>query len=121
MDKDIASVSKIIDAVKALTLKGKADFGEDWFWWELGEVELCFDLDIQETKIEYYRRGKNKAIALGHMHCDNSDLLKLIQDINNNNKIVKILITPLFSSFSVVDKTIKKKRSWFLVRRYYSI
>lgn len=113
-------VSEIMDYIKFADLKGSIEVGDGYFWWKLGDVELYFCLDSMETTVEYFRR-KNKMIYLGHTHCDNADALKLIQGINSGKKMLKITVTPLFSTFSVVDATTKKKKSRFLVQRYYSI
>ena len=113
-------VLAIMEYVKSTNLKGDVDISEDDFWWNLGDIELYFSFDITETKIEYHL-CKNKMIYLGHTHYNNSDVLKLIQEINDENKMLKITVTPLFSTLSVVDRTAKQKKSWFLVRRYYSI
>ena len=82
-------------------------------------IQFNFTL-LDETSIEYYRCKKNKAIYLGHTHYDTSEVLNLIQDINDKNKILKITVTPLFQTFSVIDRA-KKKKSGFFIRRYYSM
>ncbi|MDE6442342.1 MAG: hypothetical protein K2L12_06300 [Clostridia bacterium] len=103
-----------------MTLKGKVDIGKDLLWWELGNIKLNFSVDIDETLVTYYH-CKRKSKYIGHMHLDNCDLINLINDINSENKMVKITVSFLGSTFDVIDKNIKKKKSWFLVRRYYSV
>ncbi len=117
-NKDV--ISSIIEFVKSTKLKGNVEIDEKSFWWNLENIKLCFYLDIDETSIEYYRCKKNKAIYLGHTHYDTSEVLNLIQDINDKNKILKITVTPLFQTFSVIDRA-KKKKSGFFIRRYYSM
>lgn len=113
-------VLAIMEYVKSTNLKGTVEIGENYFWWNLGDVELYFGLDLTETKVEYYRR-KNKLLYLGHAHFENSDVLTFIRDVNDENKMLQITVTPLFFTLSVIDTTAKQKKSWFLVRRYYSI
>lgn len=112
-------VSSIINYVKSAKLKGSVDVGEEWFWWNLGDVELYFCIDKYDTTVSYFRNG-HKTILIGHFHVDNSEVVKLVQDINCESKMVQITASVLFSSFSIINKTDKKKKSWFLCRRYYS-
>lgn len=72
--------------------------------------------------IEYYIRknNKNKFKYIGHLHVDNEDVINMINEINREDKMVKITATFLGSAFQIVDKDTKRKKSWFLIRRYYS-
>ena len=113
--------TSIIDFVKATTLKGQVDVGDNFFRWELGDVELHFCIDLEETIVEYYSHFGEKIKCVGHTHVDNCDLINLIQDINNESNMIKITASLLGSSFAVVDKNSKKEKSTLFVRRLYSI
>ncbi|MGN1207746.1 MAG: hypothetical protein ACI4SP_05550 [Eubacteriales bacterium] len=112
-------ILSIMNYIKTVNLKGKVDIEEHFFWWNLGNIELYFCIDTNETTVSYYRNG-HKLHYLGHFHIDNSDVVNLIQDINSESKIIQITYSFLGSGFSVIDKTAEKKKSWFLCRRYYS-
>lgn len=110
-------ISSIMNYVKSAKLKGSVDVGEEWFCWNLGDVELHFCMDEYETTVSYYRSGHK---TISHFHTDNSEVVKLIQEINCESKMVQITASVLYSSFSIINKTDKKEKSWFLCRRYYS-
>ena len=109
----------IMEYVKSAKLKGKVDIGKDWFWWDLGGIHLYFGVDFRETIVEYHRR-KSRINSIGHFHMDHSDVINLIKEINSEDKTVQITASPLWSSFDIIDSTAPKKKSWFLIRRYYS-
>lgn len=112
-------ILSIIEYVKSAKLKGNIKIEENAFIWELGDVCLHFYIDYCETTIEYFGR-KNKICSVGHFHEDNSSVVELINDINCESNMVEISVSFLGSSFNLLDKTTKKKKSWFFVRRYYS-
>ena len=115
-------VLTIIEYVKSANLKGSVEINRESFWWNLGDVTLVFYLGDGETIVEYYH-SKHIRFNLGHLHVNTSDLMKFIQDINCENKMVKIsvFIPLLISKLTIVNKTVGKKRSGLFVRRYYSI
>lgn len=113
------NILSIMNYIKTVKVKGNVDIGEACFWWKLGDVELHFCIDPDETTVSYYRKGHTKT-SLGHFHKDNSDVVNLIQDINSESKMIQITVSFLCSNFSIINKTAPKKKSWFLCRRYYS-
>lgn len=112
-------VLTIMEYVKTADLKGNVEIGKDEFLWDLGGIFLRFSIDIRETTV-FYSRRKSQLSGIGHFHEDNCDVISLINEINNADKIVRISVHPLGSSFCLVDKTHKKKKSWVIVRYYYS-
>ena len=80
---------------------------------------LRFLVDNRETTVLYSRR-KSKLFEIGHFHEDNCNVISLIQDINSEDKRVHIAALLGCSNFGIEHKTEKKKKSWVLVRHYYS-
>lgn len=110
----------IMEYLKSANLKGTAEIiGDDDFLWDLGGIYLRFLIDIRETTVLYSRR-KSQFFEIGHFHEDNSCVTSLIQDINSEDKIVHVAVLFGVSNFSIEPKTEKKKKSWLLVRHYYS-
>ncbi|MCH5155414.1 MAG: hypothetical protein J1F69_02305 [Clostridiales bacterium] len=110
----------IIDYVKSIKLKGNVSFENYGFMWDLEGVSLAFISNSGEMMVNYYKKGKKKLVEIGHLHVDNEDVINMINEINSEDKMVKITAAFLCSTFEVVDKTAKRKKSCFLVRRYYS-
>ena len=112
-------VLSIIEYVKSTKLKGKVEIiNDDQFFWDLGGIYLRFLIGDHETTVVYSKR-KNQIFEIGHFHEENSDVINLIQDINCDNKRIHI-VAFLGSIFRIEDKTMRKKKSWLLVRHYYS-
>ncbi|MDE6585859.1 MAG: hypothetical protein K2K80_04175 [Clostridia bacterium] len=118
-NKNLVDDAAIIDYVKSTNLKGKISFENYGFIWDLGSLSLIFICNSGEMQIEYCKR-KNKLISIGHLHVDNEDVIDMINEINREDKMVKITTTFLGSTFEIVDKDSKRKKSWFLFRSYYS-
>ena len=114
-------INAIMEYISSTNLKGRVEIGDnDSFWWHLGGVSLSFHIGSGETTIEYGRYNW-KHFPIGHLHVDNSDLIQMIKEIDSESKMVEISSAlPLGSSFAIIDKTRKKKKSWLLIRRYYS-
>ena len=110
----------IMEYVKTADLKGSVEINKDEFLWDIGGIFLRFAIDIRETTV-FYARRKSQLFGIGHFHEDNCDVISLINEINNEDKIVQITVYPLGSSFSIVNKNDKKKKSWGIVRHYYSL
>lgn len=112
-------IKPIIQYVKSTKLKGNVEIiADDQFIWDLGNLYLRFLLDNNETTVLYSKK-KNQIFEIGHFHENNRDTINLIQAINEEDK--RIHIVSFFGSiFYVEDKIKKKKRSWLLVRHYYS-
>ena len=111
--------ASIIDYVKSINFKGKISFEAYGFRWDLGTLSLAFISNSGETTIEY----KHKLISLGHIHVDNEEVIDLINQINREDKMIQITAScfgAFGSSFKIVDKTAKKKKSCLFIRRYYS-
>lgn len=109
----------IIEYVKSAKLKGNLEIiNDNEFIWDLGGLYLRFLLDNGETTVLYSKR-KSQFFDIGHFHEDNCDVINLIQDINSEDKRIHI-VSFLGSAFHIEDKTKKKKKSWLLVRHYYS-
>lgn len=118
-DEQNEFILSIMNYVKTAKLKGSVKIEENQFSWYLGDIRLIFYMDLRETTVEYYRlKGK---MPIGHFHEDNSEVIKLIEDINCDGKMILITDTWLGSAIRLVDKSEKKKKSRFFVRRYYSI
>ncbi len=103
---------EIIDYVKSIKLKGNVIFENYGFKWELENLSLSFIANSGETVINYYK-GKKALIEIGHIHVNNEDVINLINEINHEDKMVKITATFLGSTFEVVDKNTKKKKVGF--------
>ena len=111
---------EIMEYVKSANLKGKVEIiDDDVVLWDLDGVCLKFLIDDGTTTILYSRR-KNMLFAIGHCHEDNCDVINLIQDINSEDNMVHITVFLGSSLFAVEHKTKQKKKSWLLVRHYYS-
>ena len=80
---------------------------------------MRFLIDNSETTVLYSHR-KRHLFEIGHFHEDNCDVISLIQNINSEDKRVHIAVLLVSSNFSIEHKTEKKKKSWVLVRHYYS-
>ena len=120
MDREVVVDDKsIIEYVKSAKLKGTISFKDYGFVWNLESLDLEFIFNNGEMVIAYYT-GKNYSKSIGHEHVDNEDVIELIKEINREDKMVKITYFLGASMFDIVDKTEKRKKSWFLVRRYYS-
>ena len=115
---DNDEVLAIMEYVKKSSLKGKVEIQDDGFIWDLGGVYLRFAIDARETTVFYAHR--KKFLWDGHFHEDNCDVISLINEINKEDKIVKITYHPLGDSFCIINKTDRKKKSWLIVRHYYS-
>ena len=114
------SISAIMEYVNTANLKGSVEIKGNSIWWHLGDVILEFSIDSLETTVLYYCR-KKKPHYIGHFHEDHSDTIPLIQDINREDKAVMITATLSGeSSFKLIDKATKRKKSRFFIRRYYS-
>ena len=111
-------VLAIMGYVKSTDLKGNVEIGETDFWWDLGGLFLHFMIDEIETTV-FYSRRKSQFFDIGHFHEDNCNVIKLIQDINSEDKRVHVAVLLGGSSIGIENKTDKKKRSW-LIRHYYS-
>ena len=118
-NQSFADDKEIIDHVKSMHLKGEVSFENYGFRWELGGLSLAFIFNSGETVINYYK-GKGRLVEIGHTHVDNEEVINMINEINRDDKMVKITATCLGSTFRIVDRTEKRKKSWLLVRRYYS-
>ena len=113
-------VLAIMEFIKSANLKGNVEItGDDEFLWDLGGIFLRFLVDNRETTVLYSRR-KSKLFEIGHFHEDNCNVISLIQDINSEDKRVHIAALLGCSDFGMEHKTEKKKKSWVLVRHYYS-
>ncbi len=112
-------VLSIIEYVKSAKLKGNVEIiSDEQFVWDLGGLYLSFLIDNRETTV-VYSKSKSQFLEIGHFHEDNSNVINLIQDINRADKRIHIAAF-LGSGFCIEDKTMKKKKSWLLVRHYYS-
>ena len=109
----------IMAYVKSASLKGSVEIDEHSFLWDLGGVYLQFYIDAYETTV-FYSYRKSRFFNRGHFHEDNCDIISLIDEINDKDKIVRITFHALGSSFCVVDKACTKKKSRLFIRRYYS-
>lgn len=110
----------IIDHVKSSNLKGQIVFENHGFKWYWGDLWLEFIFNSGEMTISYFK-SKSKFISIGHMHVDNEDIIDLINEINREDKVIKVTSNFLWgSSFEIIDKTAERKKSCFLIRRYYS-
>ena len=113
-------VLAIMEFIKSANLKGNIEITDDnEFLWDLGGVFLRFLVDNRETTV-LYSRGKSHFFAIGHFHEANCDVISLIQDINSEDKRIHIAVLLGGSNFSIEHKTEKQKKSWVLVRHYYS-
>ena len=113
-------VLAVMEFVKSAQLKGTVEIiSDNEFSWDLGGVFLRFLVDNRETTVLYSRR-KSKLFEIGHFHEDNCNVISLIQDINSEDKRVHIAALLGCSDFGIEHKTEKKKKSWVLVRHYYS-
>ena len=113
-------VLAIMEFIKSANLKGNIEITDDnEFLWDLGGVFLRFLVDNRETTV-FYSRGKSHFFEIGHFHEVNCDVISLIQDINSEDKRIHIAVLLGGSNFSIVHKTEKQKKSWVLVRHYYS-
>ena len=113
-------VLAIMEFIKSANLKGNIEIIDDnEFLWDLGGVFLRFLVDNRETTV-LYSRGKSHFFEIGHFHEVNCDVISLIQDINREDKRIHIAVLLGGSNFSIEHKTEKKKKSWVLVRHYYS-
>ncbi len=112
-------VLAIMEYIKSANLKGSVEIGNNEFLWDLGGVFLRFAIDVRETTVFYLHR-KSQLLNIGHFHEDNFNVISLINEINSEDKRVQITVHPLGDSFSIINKTDKKKRSWLIVRYYYS-
>lgn len=117
MDNGSDEILSIINHIKAANLKGKTDFGADFFSWDLGNVHLCFLFDSWETTVMYY--GPNRLFS-GHFHRDNEDVIDLIDKINSKDTIIAVTFSLLGSKFEIKSRTDRRKRSNLFVLRYYS-
>ncbi len=114
-----AEFLSIMEYVKSAKLKGNVEIiNDDQFVWDLGGLYLRFLPDTAETTVVYSKR-KKQGFEIGHFHEDNCDVVNLMQDINRDDKRIHI-VSFLGSAFYIEDKTKKKKKSWLLVRHYYS-
>ncbi|MDE7395765.1 MAG: hypothetical protein K2M95_06580 [Clostridiales bacterium] len=109
----------IMEYVKTADLKGNVEIGKDEFLWDLGGIFLRFAIELRETTV-FYSRRKSQLFGIGHFHLEHADVINTIQEINREDRIVRITVDPLGSSFCIVNKTDKKKKSWLIVRHYYS-
>ena len=110
----------VMEFVKATKLKGTVEItGDDEFLWDLDGIFLRFLIDDRETTVLYSHR-KSHLFEIGHFHEDNCNVISLIQDINNEDKRVHIAVILGGSNFDIEYKAEKKKKSWLLVRHYYS-
>ena len=113
-------VLAIMEFIKSANLKGNIEITDDnEFLWDLSGVFLCFLVDNRETTV-LYSRGKSHFFEIGHFHEVNCDVISLIQDINSEDKRIHIAVLLGGSNFSIEHKTEKQKKSWVLVRHYYS-
>ena len=113
-------VLAIMEFIKSANLKGNIEITDDnEFLWDLSGVFLRFLVDNRETTV-LYSRGKSHFFAIGHFHEANCDVISLIQDINSEDKRIHIAVLLGGSNFSIEHKTEKQKKSWVLVRHYYS-
>jgi len=113
-------VLAIMEFIKSANLKGNIEITDDnEFLWDLGGVFLRFLVDNRETTV-LYSRGKSHFFEIGHFHEVNCDVISLIQDINSEDKRIHIAVLLGGSKFSIEHKTEKQKKSWVLVRHYYS-
>ena len=113
-------VLAIMEFIKSANLKGNIEItGDNEFLWDLGGIFLRFLIDNSETTVLYSHR-KSHFFEIGHFHEDSCDVISLIQDINNEDKRVHIAVLLGGINFSIEHKTEKKKKSWVLVRHYYS-
>ena len=113
-------VLAIMEFIKSANLKGNIEITDDnEFLWDLGGVFLRFHVDNRETTV-LYSRGKSHFFEIGHFHEVNCDVISLIQDINSEDKRIHIAVLLGGSNFSIEHKTEKQKKSWVLVRHYYS-
>ena len=111
----------IINYIKKTNLKGQIEIIDDGkFIWDLGEICLIFLVDDEGTTVSYSHR-KSIFCEIGHSHENNDNLLSLIEDINNEKRRVHIATSLVGSRFNVEDKVKKKKKSWLLVKHYYSL
>jgi len=119
MDNNKIEVSDILKYAKSAVHKGTVQILDDdaGFLWDLGELKLEFLIDFDETAVCYFI--KNTRRDVDHFHVDNVNVIDLIRQIDDDNK--RIMITKTFWGlcFDVVDKTLPKKKSRFLRRRYY--
>ena len=113
-------VLAIMEFIKSANLKGNIEITDDnEFLWDLGGVFLRFLVDNRETTV-LYSRSKSHFFGIGHFHEVNCDVIRLIQDINSEDKRIHIAVLLGGSNFSIEHKTKKQKKSWVLVRHYYS-
>ena len=113
-------VFEIMEYVKSANLKGNVEIiGEGEFLWNLGGIFLRFYIDNREATV-FYSRRKSRFSEIGHFHENTCNVIDLIKDINSEDKRVHIAIGLGGSNFDIEQKTDKKKRSWLIVRHYYS-
>lgn len=119
MDKNKIEVSDIINYAKSAVHKGTVQIldDDDGFLWDLGDLKLEFRMDNNETTVNYFIKSARRGVE--HFHVDNTDVIDLIRQIDDDNK--RIMITKAFwgMKFDIVDKALPKKKSRFLRRRYY--
>lgn len=84
-----------------------------------GKISLEFIFNSGEIIINYFKR-QNRLKPIGHMHINNEEIIDMINEINREDKVVRITATFFGSSFQIIEKATKRKKSWFLIRRYYS-
>ena len=117
---DKEEVLAVMEFVKSAKLKGTVEIiSDNEFSWDLGGIFLRFLVDNRETTV-LYSRGKSHFFEIGHFHEVNCDVISLIQEINSEDKRIHIAVLLGGSNFSIEHKTEKQKKSWVLVRHYYS-
>ena len=110
----------VMEFVKTIKFKGTVEIVSDYeFLWDLGGIFLDFYIDNNETTVLYSHR-KSKWFVIGHFHEDNCNVTNLIQDINSEDKRFHVAVLLGGSYFKIEHKAQKKKKSWVLVRHYYS-
>lgn len=123
MDNANQQISKtvIMDYVRSNKFKGTLDVGEDCFTWDLDGVFFRFSVYDNQTDVEYFV-NKESDDPIGKLIKDNAEVLPLIEQINDENKMVEVTkyFFGICNSFMVVDKSVGKKKSRLFVRRYYS-
>ena len=119
MNNNKIEVSDIINYAKFAVHKGTVQIldDDDGFLWNLGELKLEFRMDNNETTVNYFIKSARRGVD--YFHVDNTDVIDLIRQIDDDNKTVMITETFWSLKFDIVDKTLPKKKSRFLRRRYY--
>lgn len=119
MEENVSGALPVKDFLQKPDLKGSVDYEEDKIIWNLGDVSLELTVYPEFTAVEYYHK-KGVLARDGNFREDTSEMLKLLEKINDENNTVKISFYPFVSSFDVIDKTEKKKNSWLFAHHYYS-